>query len=32
MYKPVLSEAPWIDVIVRGKGEQARIDPIRTID
>ncbi|EWY40896.1 radical SAM protein [Skermanella stibiiresistens SB22] len=32
MYQQVLSEAPWIDVIVRGEGEEVLIDLIRTID
>ncbi|MTH96168.1 magnesium-protoporphyrin IX monomethyl ester anaerobic oxidative cyclase, partial [Roseibium sp. RKSG952] len=32
MYKQVLSEAPWIDVIVRGEGEEIAIDLMRTID
>ncbi|MEM6680537.1 MAG: magnesium-protoporphyrin IX monomethyl ester anaerobic oxidative cyclase, partial [Pseudomonadota bacterium] len=31
MYKQVLSEAPWIDVIVRGEGEEIFQDLIRTI-
>jgi anaerobic magnesium-protoporphyrin IX monomethyl ester cyclase len=31
MYKQVLSEAPWVDVIVRGEGEEIfrRTDPYR---
>ncbi len=32
MYKQVLSEAPWIDVIVRGEGEEIFRALIRTID
>jgi anaerobic magnesium-protoporphyrin IX monomethyl ester cyclase len=32
MYAPVLKEAPWIDVIVRGEGEQIFLDLIRAID
>ena len=32
MYKQVLSEAPWIDVIVRGEGEEILIELIRAID
>jgi len=32
MYKQVLSEAPWIDVIVRGEGEEIVVDLIRTLD
>jgi anaerobic magnesium-protoporphyrin IX monomethyl ester cyclase len=32
MYKQVLTEAPWVDVIVRGEGEQIFVDLIRTID
>ncbi|MET1414788.1 magnesium-protoporphyrin IX monomethyl ester anaerobic oxidative cyclase [Roseibium sp. HPY-6] len=31
MYKQVLSEAPWIDVIVRGEGEEIFRDLIRCI-
>ena len=31
MYKQVLSEAPWIDVIVRGEGEEIFRDLIRTV-
>ncbi len=31
MYKQVLSEAPWIDVIVRGEGEEIFLELIRTI-
>jgi len=31
MYKQVLSEAPWIDAIVRGEGEEIIIDLIDTI-
>ncbi len=29
MYKQVLSEAPWIDVIVRGEGEEIIVDLLR---
>ncbi|WP_187429367.1 Anaerobic magnesium-protoporphyrin IX monomethyl ester cyclase [Roseobacter fucihabitans] len=29
MYKQVLSEAPWIDVIVRGEGEEIIVDLMR---
>ncbi len=32
MYKQVLSEAPWIDVIVRGEGEEILVDLVRAID
>lgn len=32
MYQQVLSEAPWIDVIVRGEGEEILIDLVKTID
>ena len=32
MYKQVLSEAPWVDVIVRGEGEEIFRDLIRAID
>lgn len=32
MYKQVLSEAPWIDVIVRGEGEEIFRELIRCID
>ena len=32
MYQQVLSEAPWIDVIVRGEGEEILLDLVRTID
>jgi len=31
MYKQVLSEAPWIDVIVRGEGEEIFLDLIESI-
>jgi len=31
MYKQVLSEAPWIDAIVRGEGEQVLVELVRTI-
>jgi anaerobic magnesium-protoporphyrin IX monomethyl ester cyclase len=32
MYKQVLSEAPWIDVIVRGEGEEIFRELIRAVD
>jgi len=32
MYKQVLAEAPWIDVIVRGEGEEILIDLLRAIE
>ncbi|NNF70929.1 MAG: magnesium-protoporphyrin IX monomethyl ester anaerobic oxidative cyclase [Rhodobacteraceae bacterium] len=32
MYKQVLSEAPWIDVIVRGEGEEIVTELMRAID
>ncbi|MEJ2517503.1 MAG: magnesium-protoporphyrin IX monomethyl ester anaerobic oxidative cyclase [Methyloceanibacter sp.] len=32
MYKQVLSEAPWVDVIVRGEGEEIFLELIRAID
>jgi len=32
MFKQVLSEAPWIDVIVRGEGEEILVNLIRAID
>ncbi len=32
MFKQVLSEAPWIDVIVRGEGEEIIVELIRAID
>ncbi len=32
MYQQVLSEAPWIDVIVRGEGEEILVELIRAID
>ncbi|MGF1455899.1 MAG: magnesium-protoporphyrin IX monomethyl ester anaerobic oxidative cyclase [Alphaproteobacteria bacterium] len=31
MYKQVLSEAPWIDAIVRGEGEEIIVDLIKAI-
>jgi anaerobic magnesium-protoporphyrin IX monomethyl ester cyclase len=31
MYKQVLSEAPWVDVIVRGEGEEIFVELIRTV-
>jgi len=32
MYKQVLSEAPWIDVIVRGEGEEIIVDLLKAVD
>ncbi len=32
MYKQVLSEAPWIDVIVRGEGEEIFVNLVRAVD
>jgi anaerobic magnesium-protoporphyrin IX monomethyl ester cyclase len=32
MYKQVLSEAPWIDAIVRGEGEEVLVKLVRTIE
>ncbi|WP_270933241.1 magnesium-protoporphyrin IX monomethyl ester anaerobic oxidative cyclase [Falsiroseomonas oryzae] len=32
MYPQVLTEAPWIDVVVRGEGEQVLLDLVRCID
>ncbi len=32
MYQQVLSEAPWIDVIVRGEGEEILIELVKLID
>ena len=32
MFNQVLAEAPWIDVIVRGEGEQVFLDLVRCID
>jgi anaerobic magnesium-protoporphyrin IX monomethyl ester cyclase len=31
MYKQVLSEAPWVDVIVRGEGEEIIVEVMRAI-
>ncbi|MTI44827.1 anaerobic Mg-protoporphyrin IX monomethyl ester oxidative cyclase [Roseibium hamelinense] len=31
MYKQVLSEAPWVDVIVRGEGEEIVIDLMKAV-
>ena len=31
MYKQVLSEAPWIDAIVRGEGEEIMVNVARTV-
>lgn len=32
MFKQVLSEAPWIDAIVRGEGEEILVDFVRAVD
>jgi len=32
MYQQVLGEAPWIDTVVRGEGEEIFVDLIRSID
>ena len=32
MYKQVLSEAPWVDVIVRGEGEEILIETVKAIE
>jgi len=32
MYQQVLTEAPWIDVIVRGEGEEVLLSLVRTVD
>jgi anaerobic magnesium-protoporphyrin IX monomethyl ester cyclase len=32
MYPQVLTEAPWIDVVVRGEGEQVLLDLVRCVD
>ncbi|MEQ9239300.1 magnesium-protoporphyrin IX monomethyl ester anaerobic oxidative cyclase [Roseovarius indicus] len=32
MFKQVLSEAPWVDVIVRGEGEEIVVELIRAVD
>jgi anaerobic magnesium-protoporphyrin IX monomethyl ester cyclase len=32
MYQQVLAEAPWIDAIVRGEGEEIIVDLARTVD
>ena len=32
MYKQVLSEAPWVDVIVRGEGEEIFSELVRAVD
>jgi anaerobic magnesium-protoporphyrin IX monomethyl ester cyclase len=32
MYQQVLSEAPWIDAIVRGEGEEILLELVRAID
>jgi anaerobic magnesium-protoporphyrin IX monomethyl ester cyclase len=32
MYPQVLQEAPWIDAVVRGEGEQVLLNLVRAID
>ncbi len=32
MFKQVLSEAPWIDAIVRGEGEEILVEVVRAIE
>ncbi len=32
MYQQVLTEAPWIDVIARGEGEEILVDLVKTVD
>ena len=32
MFKQVLSEAPWIDSIVRGEGEEILVNMVKAID
>lgn len=32
MYGPVLNEAPWIDYVVRGEGEEIIVNLVRAID
>jgi anaerobic magnesium-protoporphyrin IX monomethyl ester cyclase len=32
MYQQVLTEAPWVDVIVRGEGEEIVVELLRTIE
>ena len=32
MYQQVLAEAPWIDAIVRGEGEEIIVDLVRAVD
>ena len=32
MYRQVLAEAPWIDAIVRGEGEEIIVDLVKAID
>ncbi|WP_116132284.1 magnesium-protoporphyrin IX monomethyl ester anaerobic oxidative cyclase [Tropicimonas sp. IMCC34043] len=32
MFKQVFSEAPWVDVIVRGEGEEIFVNLVRTVD
>ena len=32
MYQQVLTEAPWMDAIVRGEGEEILIEPRARVD
>ena len=32
MFKQVLTEAPWIDYIVRGEGEEILVNMVKAID
>ena len=32
MFQQVLTEAPWIDAIIRGEGEAVTLDVVRTVD
>ena len=32
MFKQVLTEAPWIDAIVRGEGEEILVETVRAIE
>ncbi|MFO1115138.1 MAG: magnesium-protoporphyrin IX monomethyl ester anaerobic oxidative cyclase [Beijerinckiaceae bacterium] len=32
MYQQVLTEAPWIDVVVRGEGEEVLVELVRAVD
>ena len=32
MYRQVLAEAPWIDAIVRGEGEEIFVDLVKAIE